>query len=379
MHSRSDFRRNVGAGIGGKYQHRNVDTLEHLRQIRLEQTFAQTQQRGPLLLRRLEDLASVLLAPAANSHLPAVLKGFFDNGGERCFVACADPGGDAESALAAALDGLAEVQTLDLLALPDAMRLPAAAVLRLQARALAQAARLGDRMVILDAVPGATPTDVLRQSRALTAGLGDVVNGALYFPWARNDAGALVPPCGVVAGVIARTDASAGVFKAPANALLHGVVDLESVLDDAAQQPLNDAGINCLRALPGRGIRIWGARTLSRDPAWRHLSVRRLVLTLNRWIELNLGWATFEPNTPRLWAQIERVLNRHLRGLWQAGALRGGRAEQAVFVRCNADTSPAQARASGLLVTEIGLAPTAPAEFVLVRINLRSDAAAQPA
>lgn len=107
--------------------------------------------------------------------------------------------------------------------------------------------------------------------------------------------------------------------------------------------------------------------------------MRRLVLTLNRWIELNLGWATFEPNTPRLWAQIERVLNRHLRGLWQAGALRGERAEQAFFVRCNADTSPAQARASGLLVTEIGLAPTALAEFVWVRINLRSDAAAQPA
>ena len=344
--------------------------------------FAQTSRSSPVLLRRFQDRDAGLFMPDGGSLLPATLRGFFDNGGDRCYVACADvtgAAGDAEGALAAALDSLAAVDELDLLALPDAMGLPAAAVLRLQARALAQCAQLANRVALLDALRAATPAEVLAQGRALTAGLGDVVNGALYHPWVRTDDGSLVPPCGLVAGVIARTDAAAGVFKAPANALLSGVVDLASDIDDLAQQPLNDAGINCLRALPGRGIRIWGARTLSRDPAWRYLSVRRLVLTLHRWIEQNLGWAAFEPNTPVLWAQVERVLRRHLTGLWQAGALIGDRVEQAFYVRCNADTSPAQARANGQLVTEIGLCPAAPAEFVVVRVNLRSAVAAQAA
>lgn len=341
--------------------------------------FAQTTSRSPVLLRRLEDLEAGLFLPGSGSFLPAVLKGFFGNGGDRCYVACAAPAGDGEAALAAALDALAAVEEIDLLALPDAMSLPEAAVLRLQGRALAQCTQSANRFALLDALSAAQPADVLAQGQALTSRLGDVADGALYYPWARIDAGSLVPPSGLVAGVIARTDAATGVFKAPANALLNGVVDLESDIDDLDQQSLNEAGINCLRILPGRGIRIWGARTLSRDPAWRYLSVRRLLLTLNRWIDQNLGWATFEPNTPPLRAQIERVLSRHLHSLWQAGALLGDRAEQAFYVRCNADTNPGNASAAGRLITEIGLAPTVPAEFVVVRVNLRSEVSAQAA
>eukprot|EP00611_Tribonema_gayanum_P017096 TRINITY_DN29637_c0_g1_i1.p3 TRINITY_DN29637_c0_g1~~TRINITY_DN29637_c0_g1_i1.p3 ORF type:complete len:135 (+),score=25.66 TRINITY_DN29637_c0_g1_i1:1-405(+) len=125
----------------------------------------------------------------------------------------------------------------------------------------------------------------------------------------------------------------------------------------------------------GRGIRIWGARTLSRDPDWRYLPVRRLFLTLSRWIELNLGWVVFEPNTPALRARIEREIAAHLESLWQAGALSGERAEDAWFLRCDTGNNPVAAADNGRLVVEIGLAPANPAEFITVRINLRTPLA----
>jgi phage tail sheath protein FI len=177
-----------------------------------------------------------------------------------------------------------------------------------------------------------------------------------------------LPPCGHVAGIVARTDARVGVFKAPANEEVLGILDLDRPIDDAVQDALNPEGVNCLRSFPGRAIRVWGARTLSRQPEWLYVNVRRLALTLRRWIDLNMAWATFEPNTPRLWVRIQRELTAYLTTLWRDGGLLGDVPEQAFYVKCDGETNPSELREQGSVVTEIGLAPSSPAEFVVVRI-----------
>jgi phage tail sheath protein FI len=198
------------------------------------------------------------------------------------------------------------------------------------------------------------------------------MSGALYYLWVKGrTSNKAVPPCGHVAGIFARSDARVGVFKAPANEEVLGAVDLETEVTSAMQETLNPHGINCLRAFPGRGIRVWGARTLSEDPQWRYINVRRLFITVRRWIDVSMGWAVFEPNTPQLWTRIERELGGYLRGLWRLGALPGRTPEQAFYVKCDAETNPPDGSAEQV-VTEIGLAPIAPAEFVVVRIVHRT-------
>jgi phage tail sheath protein FI len=162
------------------------------------------------------------------------------------------------------------------------------------------------------------------------------------------------------------------VFKAPANEEIRDAVNLEVLIDNSVQGELNTQGINCLRAFPGRGIRVWGARTLSRDSNWRYINVRRLFITIKRWIDLNMVWAAFEPNTPQLWVRIQRELSAYLTQLWRAGALKGETPEQAFYVKCDAETNPPEIREVGKVVTEIGFAPSSPAEFIFVRITHRA-------
>src|SRR5262249_11133701 len=156
-------------------------------------------------------------------------------------------------------------------------------------------------------------------------------------PWIKAPAGegALrsIPPCGHVAGVYARTDDEVGVFKAPANQEVFGILDLDVAVDAEAQDELNPEGVNCLRALRGRGIRAWGARTLSRQPEWRYVNVRRLFLTVRRWIDLNMPWAAFEPNNARLWVRINRELRTYLGRVWQQGGLAGRTESEAFYVK----------------------------------------------
>jgi hypothetical protein len=249
------------------------------------------------------------------------------------------------------------------------------AILRVQRHAVAHCAVHGDRFAILDALPGSDDKALLKQRDAILFGQAEPVNAALYFPWLWTVGGKLVPPSGAVAGVFARTDARAGVHKAPANEEVAEVFDLETDVNTAIQDRINPKGINCLRAFSGRGIRVWGARTISRDPAWRYINVRRLVLTLQRWIALNLAWAGFEPNGPLLWVRIERELSGYLTRLWLAGALSGGTPDAAFYVKCDAETNPPERRDNGEIVTEIGLGPNPPAEFVVIRISQREGAA----
>jgi hypothetical protein len=324
-------------------------------------------------IRRSEEYSAFFRDTPAESYLADAVKGFFDNGGVSCYIVHADACLNLKDALTQALDALSTLTDLDLVAVPDAMTLPEEACLSVQQAALAHCSAQGNRFAILDSLPGASAEWVLdRQCVELRRASNEAMNGALYFPWMKTAAGRMVPPCGHVAGIYARTDGKAGVQKAPANEEVRGIIDLHTPVDNSVQDRLNPEGVNCIRAFPGRGIRVWGARTLSRDATWRYVNVRRLVLTLGRWIDANMTWAAFEPNTPRLWIRIQRELSVRLERLWQAGALKGDTADQAFYVKCDAETNPAEERDVGNVITEIGLAPANPAEFIVVRIIHRA-------
>jgi phage tail sheath protein FI len=329
--------------------------------------------QGPFPLRRKQELAENFILPK-DGFLSDAVAAFFDNGGERCYVV--GTAGRDTAALEAAIDMLAPVDDLDLLVVPDAIALSDNDATEVQRHAIAHCAAQGDRFAILDAPRKSTVDALLARRDALLLGQREPVSAALYYPWlTRIVDGKPVPPSGAVAGIFARTDARVGVHKAPANQEVTGALDLETDVDTATQDRLNPEGINCLRVFPGRGIRVWGARTLSRDPAWRYVNVRRLVLTLRRWIALNLAWAGFEPNGPLLWVRIERELRGHLTGLWRAGALSGDTADAAFYIKCDSETNPPERRDNGEVVTEIGLAPNPPAEFAVIRIAQREGAA----
>jgi hypothetical protein len=333
----------------------------------------------PVLLHHREDFGLYFeFEPREDRYLAEAITGFFLNGGVRCYIACVDPHSEPIKALKAFQDAvalLAPLHDLDLIAVPDAVSLPEENLYTLQAWLLVHCAEQGDRLALLDTLRGRPPKNVDEDRKRILAGDARpaAMWGALYYPWVKVKAMAdldrdrWVPPCGHVAGIYARTDAKVGVFKAPANEEVIGALDLDSEVDNDTQGELNPLGINCLRSFPGRGIRLWGARTLSDDARWRYVNVRRLFITVRRWIDLNMSWAVFEPNTPQLWMRIERELRSYLSSLWQVGALQGRTPEEAFYVRCDAETNPPDGPADRL-VTELGLAPTAPAEFVVVRI-----------
>lgn len=321
----------------------------------------------------------------ASGHLGAAVRGFFDNDGNECWVVALEENPDAEKAWEDALATLTTLDAVDLVCAPDALRSYTGpedsdgldTALAVQRLVLEHCTAEGERFALLDALPGASIDQVVDRQRPEL----DSLDGALYYPWVRPLGGAaFVPPCGHVAGVVARTDARFGVHKAPANEILEGVLDLEVGLTNAEQATLNPAGVNALRAFPGRGLRVWGARTLNPagDEMWTYISVRRLFLTTLRWIERNLTDVVFEPNDPRLWARIVRELEAYFTGLFERGALAGASPREAFFVKCDAETNPPEVREVGRVVTEIGLAPGVPNEFVVVRI-VQATSSVEPA
>lgn len=247
-----------------------------------------------------------------------------------------------------------------------------------QAHMLLHCQRMGERSAILDSPRGA---EIGRGGNKIEEWpsnfqlLGGARYGALYYPWLMQKAAdfggleLLIPPCGAVAGVYARSEQERGVGKAPANELLRGTVELEFCLDDEAQSLLNPKGVNCLRIFPGRGLRVWGARTLSLDPLSIYVNVRRVVLSVIKNLLVNLRWTVFEPNDQQLRAAITGNLRVFLNGLFQAGTLAGASPKEAFFVKCDEENNPPEVVALGQVITEIGFAPERPAEFVLVTIK----------
>ncbi len=327
----------------------------------------------PVRLTRFSQLADLFGPPAAGRFLAAAVAGFFQNGGTECLVVPLAPSFDMDPMPALRDGGLAALaaqQGFDLVCVPDlhAVAQDVGQAVRMQMAVLEHCSMQGDRFALLDTVPESGLSDVLAQRLELDAsGFGEY--GALYHPWLQPAGGTqFVPPCGHVAGVVARCDQATGVHKPPANETLEGVVDLAAHLTSADQVQLNPEGVNALRSFPSRGIRIWGARTLSRTSAWTYINVRRLFLTAARWIEVNLAGTVFEPHGTQLWNRITREITTYCEGLFQAGALQGQTAAEAFFVQCDATTNPPEVREAGQVVTVIGLAPAVPNEFIVVRI-----------
>ncbi len=231
---------------------------------------------------------------------------------------------------------------------------------------LSHAENRKDRFAILDAPETITGgVDQLARPR-------DSKYGAYYFPWLQvfdPDKGSVfVPPSGHIAGVYSRVDSERGVHKAPANEIVRGATGLRYAVSKGEQDLLNPRGINAIRSLNG-AIRIWGARTLASDAAWRYVNVRRLFVMVEASVERATQWVVFEPNDHRLWKRVQRTIASFLTLLWRNGALMGTAPEQAFYVKCDDETNPPEVVEAGQLVVEIGLAPLRPAEFIVFRIG----------
>lgn len=201
----------------------------------------------------------------------------------------------------------------------------------------------------------------------------DSTHGSYYFPWVKiydpeMDQEVFVPPSGGISGVIGRVDSTRGVHKAPANEIYKGAIGLRYNLTDAEQEFLNPKGINCIREFTGRGIRVWGARTISSDPEWRYLNVRRLFCMVEKALQDGTNWIVFEPNTRDLWKKIVRNITSFLLLIWKSGALFGDSPEEAFFVRCDDELNPPESIDAGYVVCEVGIAPAKPAEFVVFKV-----------
>ena len=300
----------------------------------------------------------LLMFGTAGTEVAQGVQLFFENDGRRAYVV------RAENHVVAALAALAGVP-VNLLVLPDTSAQTAQAA----ANRVAAAAEVCERERWIHVVD---PPASLSQSalEAWAGGLGSLPNAALYAPRLRPTAATETAASGAVAGVMARVDLNRGVWTAPAggNGTLRAVVDVTRQMTDEEAERGVPLGINPIRRLDGR-IAIWGARTLGvDDPRWKYVSVRRLVLFIERSIDEGTRWAAFEPNGEPLWNAVRASVESFLLTLFQQGAFQGTKPEDAYFVRCDRTTMTQDDIDNGRLVVLVGIAPVQPAEFVTIRI-----------
>ena len=205
----------------------------------------------------------------------------------------------------------------------------------------------------------------------------DSTYAAMYHPWLQMfDAGAkrpaYFPPSGAMAGIFARSDNERGVHKAPANEVVRGCTGLSCSYNNGEQDILNPVGVNLIRAFPGRGIRVWGARTISSNGLWKYINVRRLFIYVEESIKASTNWVVFEPNSETLWSRVTRTIETFLATCWRDGALAGSSPDQAFFVECGPTTMTQDDIDNGRLICQIGIAPVKPAEFVIFRITQKT-------
>jgi phage tail sheath protein FI len=274
------------------------------------------------------------------------------------------------------LAALGEVDDLAIVAMPDTVDLVEAEQLEAVNGLIEHCERLRYRMAIVDPPKDSSISEVRRFRSQF-----DTRYAALYYPWVRTvdptrrpDPGGPtpmldLPPSGFVAGVYARSDIERGVHKAPANEVILGIDRFVTNVTYDRQAVLNPEGVNALRFFEGRANRVWGARTMSSDPEWKYVNVRRLFIYLEHSIDKSTQWAVFEPNNERLWASIRQTVEDFLLATWRTGALMGTRPEEAFFVRCDRTTMTQNDLDNGRLICLIGVAPTYPAEFVIFRIG----------
>ena len=318
-------------------------------------------------------------------------RAFFENGGTRLYISrvfspgttsdsdgrrptAADYAGTSDPATksSTALRAFENIDEISIVAAPGATfsfkdnSANATSILNLL---IAHAEQMRYRIAVLDS-GDAQSVDAVQSFRAHF----NSSHAALYYPWVTiddpsTDASLSLPPSGFIAGIYARTDNSRGAFHAPANQEISLATGLESLLNDAQQEPLNSQGINILRFFPERGYRVWGARTLSSDPDWKYVNVRRYLAYLEHSIEKGTQWVVFEPNGDALWAQVIRTVCAFLLNEWRMGGLVGSKPDEAFFVRCDRSTMTQSDLDNGRLVIVIGVALVKPAEFVVFRIG----------
>ncbi len=239
---------------------------------------------------------------------------------------------------------------------------------------VAHCENLASRFAVLD-----MPRDAKKvQDMVNHRNMFDSTYAALYHPWLtvfdpldkRNIA---IPPSGSMMGIYARSDNTRGVHKAPANEVVRSCVGLDVQFNKGEQDLLNPKGINLIRAFPGLGIRVWGARTASSDGSWKYINVRRLFIYIEESIKANTNWAVFEPNDEVLWVRVQRTIEIFLMGLWRNGSLAGSAPDEAFFVNIGRNTMSQDDIDNGRLICVIGVAPVKPAEFVIFRITQKTS------
>jgi uncharacterized protein len=322
---------------------------------------------------------------APDSYMTHALRGFFDNGGRSAYVLNVDSGTfdptpddfiGQQGVEPRGLQALERIDDVDLVVAPDLMFQYKRSVglqepehvLAVQRAIVEHCEKMHDRFCLLDALPGHDLKEALEWRKHF-----DSSHASFYFPWIKVRMGeqvlAPIPPSGHIAGMIAKTDQVEGVHRAPANQALQGLVDVAQRVRKRERDHAFDHRVNTLIPFPGRGIRIWGARTLSSDPSFVQINVRRLFILVRKSVEKYAQWVVFEPNEPSLWKKLTRSIDVFLRDLWQEGALLGATQDEAYYVKCDEETNPPEARDVGQLLCEIGISPVKPAEFIVVRIH----------
>ena len=307
------------------------------------------------------ETADIVSQPITPNGFPVFLDGGADGGvpDDDDFV-----GADTGPGLRTGVQCLQDVDEIRIVAVPGRT---AATV---QNALITQCERMRYRFAVLDGEMeplGMSVTSILAHRNTY-----DTSFASYYTPWVEitvNDALIYVPPSGYVTGIYARTDVQRGVHKAPANETLLGITGLRAYLTTGEQEVLNPRGVNAIRRFEGRGIRVWGARTLSSDPEFRYTNVRRFLIFLEASLDRGTQYVVFEPNAPETWARVVDSVSAFLNTQWRSGALFGRRPEDAYFVRCDETTMSVDDVQNGRLICQIGVAIVRPAEFVIFRIE----------
>jgi phage tail sheath protein FI len=311
-------------------------------------------------------------------YLSSAVYGFFANGGKRCFVVRVKDGAqdgdyvgtDGGPGKRTGLQAFKDIDDINIVCIPGITSKT------VQTAMISHCENMQDRFCILDPIKDADIAAIQTQKNDVISARG---YAALYYPWISvpiettengkirllND---YVPPSGYVAGIYARSDIERGVHKAPANEVVRGALEIKLNITRGEQDILNPKGINCIRAFPGRGILVWGARTTASDALWKYINVRRLFLYIEESIDEGTQWVVFEPNNERLWGRVKATITEFLTRVWKDGALMGIKPEEAFFVKCDRTTMTQDDIDNGRLICIIGVAPVKPAEFVIFRI-----------